>query len=121
HRLHAPGRLSIGDLEFAGGGDAAARVLGIPRDLLAKSLEQHGGRIELSFTLEGDLDDPRFSLNEVVGTRIAVALADALGISVKGLVEGVGGLGGESLEGVDKAARDLGSALKGVLPKRPRN
>src|SRR5215468_5020902 len=37
HRLHAPGRLSIGDLEFASGGDAAARVLGIPRDLLAKS------------------------------------------------------------------------------------
>jgi len=120
NRLHAPGTLSIGDLEFAGG-DAATRVLGIPRELLAKSLEQHGGRIELSFTLEGDLDDPRFSLNEVFGTRIAVALADALGLSVKGLVEGVGGLGGESLEGVDKAARGLGSALKGLLPKRPRD
>jgi hypothetical protein len=121
NRLHAPGTLSIEDLEFAGGGDAAARVLGIPRELLAKSLAQHGGRIELSFTLEGDLDDPRFSLNEVFGTRIAVALADALGLSVRGLVEGVGGLGGESLEGVDKAARGLGSALKGLLPKRPSN
>ena len=120
-RLHAPGNLSIGDLQFASGGDAAARVLGIPRELLAKSLEQHGGRIELSFTLEGDLDDPRFSLNEVFGTRIAVALADVLGLSVQGLVEGVGGLGGDSLEGVDKAARGLGSALKGLLPKRPRN
>ena len=120
-RLNAPGRLSIGELEFAGGGDARARVMGIPRDLLAKSLEEHGGRIELSFTLEGDVDDPRFSLNEVFGTRIAVALADGLGLSVRGLVEGVGGIGGESLEGVDKAARGLGSALKSLLPKRPRD
>jgi len=118
-KLRAPGRLVLAGLELAPGGDARARVLGVPRELLVQALAAHDGRIELSFTLEGDVDDPRFSLNEVFGTRIAVALAESLGISVGGLVEGVGGLGGKSLEQAGKAARGLGSALKDLID-RPR-
>jgi hypothetical protein len=49
-------------------------------------------RIELDFTLEGRLDDPSFSLNESLSIRVASALAQKLGVSVGGVVEGVGGL-----------------------------
>ena len=119
-RLHAPGQLSIAGLEFAGG-DARSRVMGIPRDALLAGLAARNGRIELAFTLEGDLDDPRFSLNEVFATRVAIAMAEGLGISVQGLVEGVGEIGGQSLEGVGKAARGVGSTLKSLLPRPPRN
>ncbi|HTY17775.1 MAG TPA: DUF748 domain-containing protein [Myxococcota bacterium] len=119
-RVHAPGRLSISDLALAPGGSAKAIVMGVPRDLLVESLAAHGNHIDLAFTLEGDLDDPRFSLNEAFGTRIAVSMAETLGLSVRGLVEGVGKIGGQSIEGVGKAARGVGSTLKGLLP-RPRD
>ena len=47
-------------------------------------------RIELDFTLEGRLDDPAFSLNENFATRVASALGNVVGLSVEGVVEGVG-------------------------------
>ena len=42
------------------------------------------------FTLEGKLDDPKFSLNELFAARFAVGLAEKLGVSLSGMVEGVG-------------------------------
>ena len=41
-------------------------------------------------TLEGKLDDPKFSLNELFAARFAVSLAEKLGVSLSGMVEGVG-------------------------------
>jgi len=117
-RLHAPGRLTLSQLQFAQGGGAKAIVLGVPRDLLFAGLQAKGGRISLDFSLDGDIDDPKFSLHEMLSTRIAVELAKQLGFSVGGLVEGVGGLGLESLKGADKAAGKIGSALRELIPHR---
>ncbi|RIL07413.1 MAG: hypothetical protein DCC71_03025 [Proteobacteria bacterium] len=117
-RLHAPGRLTLSDLAFAPGGSASARVLGVPRDLLLAGLRAKGGRIALDFVLDGRVDDPRFSLNEQVGTRVAVALAKELGVSVGGLARGTLGLGIEGVEGAGRAASGVGAALKRLLPGR---
>ncbi len=54
----------------------------------------------------------------MLSTRIAVEMAKTLGFSVGGLVEGVGGLGLDALEGSGKAAGGIGSALKSLIPKR---
>jgi len=119
-RLRAPGKLALIDLAFAPGADAKQKVFGVPLELLTRALEAHEGRIEIAFTLEGDIDDPQFSLNEVFATRVALQLAQALGLSVEGLVEGVGSLGGKSLEGAGKAARGLAPLIKDLLPGRDR-
>ncbi len=116
HQLHAPGRLTLSQLHFAQGGGAEAMVLGVPRDLLFAAMQAKGGKIELDFSLDGNIDDPKFSLHEMLATRIAVQLAKVLGFSVGGLVEGIGGLGHEGLEGVGKAAGGIGSALRKLLP-----
>ena len=50
------------------------------------------GRIEVDFVLEGRLDDPRFSLNDTLALRMAASLAERLGVSLGGVVEGVGGM-----------------------------
>lgn len=84
-RLHAPGHLVLTQLEFGGGGGLG----GLPRQALV-AFASKNERIELDFTLEGRLDDPKFSLNENLATRIASAMADKLGLSVGGMVEGVG-------------------------------
>ena len=117
-RLHAPGRLTLSQLHFAQGGSTKAMVLGVPRDLLFASLQAKGGKISLDFSLDGDINDPKFSLHEMLSTRIAVQLAKELGFSVGGLVEGIGGLGVEGLKGADKAAGGIGSALRKLIPQR---
>ena len=83
-QLHAPGRLVLHQLEFGSAG-----IAGLPRQALA-SFASKNERIDLDFTLEGRLDDPSFSLNENLATRVAAALAAKLGVSVGGVVEGVG-------------------------------
>jgi hypothetical protein len=117
-QLHAPGRLVLSGLTFARGTKPTTRVLGVPRDLLVTALQAKGGRIALDFVLDGRVDDPRFSLNETFGTRVAVALAKELGIGVGGLVESTLGLGIEGLEGAGEAAGGVGSALRKLVPGR---
>ena len=86
-RLHAPGTVVLTDLALGRGGSFA----GVPQQLVVAAMRQRG-RIELKFTLAGRLDDPAFSVNENLATRIAVGLAASLGVSVGGAVEGLGGL-----------------------------
>ncbi len=83
-QLRAPGRITLTGLELGAGSFA-----GLPRQALV-TLASRGGPIELDFTLEGRLDDPAFSLNENLATRFAAALAEKLGLSVGGVVEGLG-------------------------------
>lgn len=85
--VHAPGQLTITGLEF---GDAEGGTFaGVERRAVLAALKRDG-RIALKFTLEGRTDDPRFSLDDHLGVRIAAGMGEAVGISVKGVVEGVG-------------------------------
>ena len=43
-------------------------------------------------TLEGRLEDPAFSLNENLATKVAAGMADSLGVSLSGAVQGLGGV-----------------------------
>lgn len=85
NRLHAPGVVTLRGLELSGDGSFA----GVPRQAVLAALARDG-RIEVRFVLEGRLDDPKFSLNENFATRLASSLAGTLGVSLGGVVEGVG-------------------------------
>jgi hypothetical protein len=89
-RLNAPGQLTLRGLELADGGGLAT-FAGLPRQAVLAAMSRDG-RIELSFTLEGRTDDPKFSINELFAARFAVGLAEKLGLSLGGAVEGVGNL-----------------------------
>jgi hypothetical protein len=56
-------------------------------------------QITINFTLDGNLNDPKFSLNESFALRIGAAVAQTLGISIEGIAKGVGGAA-EGLGGV---------------------
>jgi hypothetical protein len=88
-RLQAPGRVILNDLEIAGSGGALGTFAGVPRQAVLAAMSRDG-RIELAFTLEGRLDDPKFSLNELFSARFAVGLAEKLGVSIGGAVQGLG-------------------------------
>ena len=89
---------TITGLEF---GDAEGGTFaGVERRAVLAALKRDG-RIALKFTLEGRTDDPKFSLDESLALRLAAGLGEAVGVSVKGVVEGVGSvfkglLGGKS-------------------------
>jgi hypothetical protein len=86
-QVHAPGQLTITGLEF--GDSEGGTFAGVERRAVLAALKRDG-RISLKFTLEGRTDDPKFSLDERLGLRIAAGLGEAVGISVKGVVQGVG-------------------------------
>jgi hypothetical protein len=85
-RLNAPGTLTLTGLELAGGSFA-----GMPRQAVLAAMTRDG-RIRVDFVLEGRLDDPKFSLNETLAMKMASALAETLGVSLSGVVQGVGGV-----------------------------
>jgi hypothetical protein len=87
-KLKAPGRLTLTGLELNEGAGVMGRFAGMSRQAALASLRKHD-RIELNFTLEGRLDDPGFSVNDSLAMRFATGLADALGVSMEGVVEGV--------------------------------
>jgi len=87
--LHAPGVVTLTDLELASGNGALTRFAGVPRQAVLAAMRRDG-RIRLEFTLDGRLDDTAFSLNENLATRIASGLAESLGVSIEGVVQGVG-------------------------------
>jgi len=90
-RLHAPGTLTLRGLTLDGGNSLAGWLAGVPRQAVLATLKRDG-RITLKFTLDGRLDDPAFSINENLARRVAGGLAEAVGVSLSGMVDGVGGL-----------------------------
>ena len=90
NQLRAPGKLVLTNLELASEGPFAT-FAGVPRKAVLAAMSEKG-RLDVKFTLEGRLDDPSFSLNENLATKIASGLAEGLGVSVVGVVKGLGGV-----------------------------
>ncbi|MCI0372100.1 MAG: DUF748 domain-containing protein [candidate division NC10 bacterium] len=115
NRLRAPGKVVISDLEFAPARGAADTFMGVPRAAVVSFLKNRANKIEVNFVIEGDVSNPRFALNEAFATRIASTLAENLGVSIRGVVEGVGSLGQKGVEAAGEAAKGVGGALEQLL------
>lgn len=90
NKLHAPGKVTLTHLELASEG-ALGTFAGVPRKAVLAAITDKG-RIEVKFVLDGRLDDPSFSLNENLATRVASGMAESLGVSLSGVVKGLGGV-----------------------------
>ena len=58
--------------------------MGMSRRAMLAALEDKRGTIEVDFTLEGDVDSPEFSLNEVLSAKLAYGIVETLGVSLRG-------------------------------------
>ncbi len=98
-QLHAPGHLTLTQLELGG-------VTGFTRDALAlfarsKGLDADTRRpVDMDFTLQGNLDDSRFSLNDTIYAQGGLAALKLIGLG-----------------GGDKPQAGLGDAIKGLFGK----
>jgi Domain of Unknown Function (DUF748) len=104
YQLHAPGTLTIHNLQLAESGNPLDTFMSIPTKAAVAALKSHNGDITLHFVLDGNLRDPKFSVQEGLMKRIGNGFAKALGVSVEDVAKGAG----ETVKG-------LGNALKNLL------
>lgn len=100
--IDAPGKLELTDLRIKEG---EGTVFWIPAKTLISLLKKKGDRIEVSFHMKGNIEDPQFSLQETFLTRIAISLLEALGVPIKGVGE-------EILEKTIKGEKGLTEELR---------
>ena len=120
NRLRAPGKVTIAQLEFAPAQGAKDTFMGVPRSAVLAFLKGKDDTIAVNFLLEGDLGNPRFSLNEAFATRMASAMAEGLGVSIRGVAEGAGALGRLSSTAVQETMKGVGAALGGLFAGQKR-
>nr|WP_301334240.1 DUF748 domain-containing protein [Solimonas sp. SE-A11] len=106
-QLKAPGKLILKNLKLRSGDGLGGTFMGMSRGAVVSSLKSGGDRIDLDFVLEGDLNSPRFSLNETLSMRLAVGAAASLGIGVVDMVKDLGSATGRGLEAVGDAVGGL--------------
>jgi hypothetical protein len=115
NRLKAPGKVSIANLEFAPGKGGLDTFMGMPRGAVLAFLKDKNDKITVNFALEGDINNPQFSLNEVFSTRLAASMAESLGVSIRGVAEGAGSLGRKGADVVWEAAKGIGGAFQSLF------
>jgi hypothetical protein len=81
--------------------------MGMPREAVVGMMKDKNGRITAEFVLEGNIDDPKFSLNDKFLTQVGGATAKFLGISLEGLATGIGSAGGAAAQGIGSAVGKL--------------
>jgi hypothetical protein len=106
--IDAPGQLELFDLHIKEGGT----VLWIPAKILVSLLKNKGNRIQIQFHVKGDMDDPQFNLQETFLTRVAVSLAEALGIPIMVVGETMIGGTGKEAEGLIEGVRSIEKLFK---------
>jgi hypothetical protein len=116
NRLRAPGRIAIAGLELAPSQGMMGTFMGVPRGVVLAFLKDKGNRIAMDFIIEGDINNPQFSLNEAFSTRVAVSMAETLGVSIQGVAEGVGMLGRKGAEAMmGGTGKGIGDAIGGLF------
>jgi hypothetical protein len=93
-QLHAPGTLSLARLELA---DQGRTFMGVPRNMVNILLQSGKDRIDLEFTLEGNLNDPNFSVSDSIMKTLGAAFAKALMANLGSLLQGSGGSNDEAV------------------------
>jgi hypothetical protein len=105
YSIHAPGSVVLNRLQLSDNGNPLDTFLSIPTKVAVAALKNHD-QIKLDFELDGNLRDPKFSLNENLLKKLAAGFAKALGVSAEGVAKNTGGV-----------VKSVGDALKNLFGK----
>jgi hypothetical protein len=118
NRLNAPGKITISNLDLANSKGEGNTFMGIPRDAMVTLLMSKGNKITVDFILEGDINNPEFSINEALSKELAFSMAKMLGINFGGIARNVGTLGQKGGEATIQTAKGAGSLLRGLFGRK---
>jgi hypothetical protein len=114
-KLRAPGKVTLADLKLAAAKGLWGSFMGMPRGAVLSLLKDRGGRITLDFNLEGDLGNPRFSLNETLSKRLALSMAGTLKVGLGNVAKGAGSMGEKGVEAATGVIKGVGGAVGGLF------
>ncbi|HSW65065.1 MAG TPA: DUF748 domain-containing protein [Dissulfurispiraceae bacterium] len=115
--IDAPGTVVLKDLDFGSGSGVGATFVGVPRNLVLSALKTGNNAIALDIRLEGNLDDPKFSVREGLMKRLTAGLAGKLGVGVAEIGGAVVGAGKQGVEQVGKGAQGIGEGIRKLFKK----
>lgn len=94
-KIKSAGVITIKELEFK---TASGSFLGMPLLGVTKLLKDSNNQISLDFTIEGDLDNPKFNITESLVQKLTLSLAKSLGMPIESIGKSVFDLGGSALK-----------------------
>ena len=118
NNLDGKGKIVLQDLQFAPARGFFDTFMGLPRNAVISFLKDNNNAIDVDFTLTGNTNNPNFSLNENLSTRVATAMAGQLGVSIKSVAEGLGTLGRKGMESAGGVVEGVGSTVKRLFGGR---
>jgi hypothetical protein len=113
--LDGQGTVVLRNLEFTPATGFLDTFMGLPRNALVSFLKNHNDAIAVDFVLKGNTNQPSFSLNESLSTRIATAMAGQLGVSIKSVAEEIGTLGRKGLEEAGGLVDGITASIKDIF------
>jgi hypothetical protein len=115
--LNSPAKAVLRNLQFAPSKGPGEKFMAIPRSAVISFLEANNNQIALNFTIEGSIDDPKFSLRETMATRFAMQLAQKLGLGVVKAGEKLIDTQRKGLQGLGETLKDTSKSLKKLFSK----
>jgi hypothetical protein len=98
--LKAPGVIVIKGLAFERSG-AKGLWMGIPAKALVSVMADNKDELKVDFAVNGNLDNPRFTIRQSFVEQIATALSAKIGVaSVESVGKGIIGIGSKGVKGV---------------------
>jgi uncharacterized protein involved in outer membrane biogenesis len=110
--LHAPTKAVLRNLEFAPSKGAGETFMSLPRSAVVSFLKTNNNEIRLDFVVEGNLDDPKFTLRESTARKFALQLGKTLGIGVLGAGESIIDVTRKGLKGAGDTVKETTKGLK---------
>jgi hypothetical protein len=102
-RIDAPGVMKLIDLRIKEEGT----VFWIPAKTLVSLLNNKGNSVKGKFHVKGNMNDPKFNLQENILTQMAFSFGEALGLPVRSLGEMIMGGTGKEAEGLSEGFRSM--------------
>ncbi len=113
-KIRAPGKAILRNLRFKSGSGASGMFMGVPRSLVVTFLKKGNDEIPVNFVVEGDLDNPHFNIRENFAERLAMGIAEKLGITLRRIGESLLDIG---TEGTKKGIKKIGKGIKNMFSK----
>lgn len=108
-KIDAPGEVRLANLQL---GKGEGMIFYFPAKLLLMLLQSKGNELRARFRVKGNLDDPRFDLEESFLTRMGLSLAESLGLPIKGVGEELVGGSIKGTEGLVEGMKAIGEILQ---------
>ncbi len=117
NKLNAPGKAVLSDLEFEKGSSVGNKFMRLPLSAVINFLKNNNNEIVVNFILEGDLDNPKFNLEENFMDKLSIAMAGKLGLSIKSIGESVVTIGAEGAKEIEKGVKGVGEGIRKLFER----